>query len=79
MEELAGGVQVLKLQAENFGGEVTNQTRLLGQLNNKIDRTNMKLVKVTSRLGRTVAKVDVTVMWIIIAIEILLIVLVICI
>ena len=74
-----GGVQVLRSQAENFGGEVTNQTRLLGQLNNKIDRTNMKLVKVTSRLGRTVAKVDVTVMWIIIAIEILLIVLVICI
>ena len=67
------------MQAENFGGEVTNQTRLLGQLNNKIDRTNMKLVKVTSRLWRTVAKVDVTVMWIIIAIEILLIVLVICI
>ena len=74
-----GGVQVLRSQAENFGGEVTNQTRLLGQLNNKIDRTNIKLVKVTSRLGRTVAKVDVTVMWIIIAIEILLIVLVICI
>ncbi len=79
IEELHVVTGVLRAQAENFGDGVTSSTRLLDKLNKKIDLTDRNLQRVTGRLGRTVAKVDVTVMWTVIAIEILLIIVIICI
>ena len=53
----------MKYQAEDFGGEINNQTSLLYGQNKKIDKTELKLMKVESRLSQIVARASFLYLW----------------
>ena len=62
-------MQGIKYENENFNQEVTYQNKLLDKLDNDIDRTHQKMIKVDTKLKNLIALSSTCCIWIIIILE----------
>lgn len=58
LEEAAKGVAVLKDMAVNMGKEIEMQEMMINELDNKVEKTNQKLMNLNKRLKKTLDKVN---------------------
>lgn len=56
LDQIAGIVQNIKYEGQNFNQEVTYQNKMLTDLNSQVDRTHQKMVKVDNKLKELIAK-----------------------
>ncbi len=72
LDQFGGIVQTIKYQNQDFNQEVTYQNKLLDNLNDNMERTHRRMVKVDNRLKMVIAKSNQKCLWFIIAIEVLI-------
>lgn len=72
---LAAVASQMKYEAENFNTEVTLQVALLSGVNKDVSRTELKLVKIDSRLSRTIAAMDTKYLCIALVVEVVVVIL----
>lgn len=75
LDQIAGIVQNIKYEGQNFQQEVTYQNKMLTDLNSQVDRTHQKMVKVDNRLKELIAKSNQCCLWVIIIVEIVILIL----
>eukprot|EP00347_Sterkiella_histriomuscorum_P019593 403341037 len=75
LDEIAGIVQNIKYENQNFAVEVGYQNKMLGDINVQVDRTHQKMVKVDNKLKELIAKSNQWCLWIIIIAELVILIL----
>lgn len=75
LDQIAGIVQNIKYENQNFGQEVTYQNKMLTDLNTQVDRTHQKMVKVDNKLKELIAKSNQCCLWVIVIVEIVVLIL----
>ena len=58
LDEMADGVATLKGEAQNFQTEVQRQNKQLDGINDKVEKTEIKMKKLDSKLDRYIAESD---------------------
>ena len=74
--EVGGVIKIIKNENENFGHEVNLQTKMLTGLNQRVDKTTSKILRVDERLKSMVNKRSTMFYYGIIAVEVVAIILV---
>ncbi|CDW77210.1 syntaxin 8 [Stylonychia lemnae] len=75
LDQIAGIVQNIKYENQNFGQEVTYQNKMLTDLNSQVDKTHQKMVKVDNKLKELIAKSNQWCLWVIIVVELVILIL----